>query len=134
MALGGVTLNSLTLNAMSRVRLIGENGKTTKIGALTVNQSTQQWGGRYYGGHWVIDSVNAIQIQTWVVLIANLLITVLSRNIKRNCAFSQVVTMLRLTLMYYINFIAFMEEPDKTWNDMLDKKAEKALPGLTLFD
>ena len=59
--LGGVTLNSLTLNAMSRVRLIGENGKTTKIGALTVKQSTQQWGGRYYGGHWVIDSVNAIQ-------------------------------------------------------------------------
>ena len=80
------------------------------------------------------DSVNAIQIQTWVVLIANLLITVLSRNIKRNCAFSQVVTMLRLTLMYYINFIAFMEEPDKTWNDMLDKKAEKSPPGLTLFD
>ena len=42
--------------------------------------------------------------------------------------------MLRLTLMYYINFIAFMEEPDKTWNDMLDKKAEKSPPGLTLFD
>jgi len=80
------------------------------------------------------DSVNAIQIQTWVVLIANLLITLLSRNIKRNCAFSQVVTMLRLTLMYYINFIAFMEEPDKNWNDMPDKKAEKAPPGLTLFD
>ena len=38
------------------------------------------------------DSVNAIQIQTWVVLIANLLITVLSKNIKRNYAFSQVVT------------------------------------------
>lgn len=31
------------------------------------------------------DSANAIQIQTWVVLIANLLITVLSRSIKRNC-------------------------------------------------
>ena len=29
------------------------------------------------------DSVNAIQIQTWVVLIANLLITVLSRSIRR---------------------------------------------------
>ena len=41
------------------------------------------------------DSVNAIQIQTWVVLIANLLITVLSRSIKRHCAFSQVVTMIR---------------------------------------
>ena len=30
------------------------------------------------------DSVNAIQIQTWIVLIANLLMTVLSRKIKRH--------------------------------------------------
>ena len=49
-------------------------------------------------------------------LIANLLIAVLSRSIKRYCAFSQVVTMVRLTLMYYIDFVAFMENPDKTWN------------------
>ena len=60
------------------------------------------------------DSVNAIQIQTRVVLIANLLITVLSRSIKRHCAFSQVVTMVRLMLMYYVDFIAFMENPEKT--------------------
>ena len=59
------------------------------------------------------DSVNAIQIKTWVVLIANLLITVLSRSIKRHCAFSQVVTMVRLMLMYYVDFIAFMENPEK---------------------
>lgn len=80
------------------------------------------------------DSVNAIQIQTWVVLIANLLITVLSRSIKRNCAFSQVVTMVRLTLMYYIDFIRFMEKPDKTWNDILAKEKQKAPPEPTLFD
>ena len=43
------------------------------------------------------ESVNAIQIQTWVVLIANLLCTVLSRMIKRHVSFSQIVTMLRLT-------------------------------------
>ena len=80
------------------------------------------------------DSVNAIQIQTWVVLIANLLITVLSRSIKRNCAFSQVVTMVRLTLMYYIDFISFMENPDKTWDDILEKRVQKAPPGHSLFD
>lgn len=80
------------------------------------------------------DSVNAIQIQTWVVLIANLLITVLSRSIKRNCAFSQVVAMLRLTLMYYIDFMAFMENPDKTWRDILAKEAQKPPPEPTLFD
>ena len=61
------------------------------------------------------DSVNSIQIQTCVALIANLLITVLSRKIKRHCAFSQMVTIVRLTLMYYIDFISFMENPDKAW-------------------
>ena len=80
------------------------------------------------------DSVNAIQIQTWVVLIANLLITVLSRSIRRYCAFSQVVTMIRLTLMYYIDFVAFMENPDKTWNDILAREAQKSPPEPTLFD
>ena len=80
------------------------------------------------------DSVNAIQIQTWVVLIANLLITVLSRSIKRNCAFSQVVTMIRLTLMYYINFISFMENPDKTWDDILERNVQKAPPEPMLFN
>lgn len=80
------------------------------------------------------DSVNAIQIQTWVVLIANLLLTVLSRTIKRNCAFSQVVTMVRLTLMYYIDFIAFMENPDRIWEDMVTKADSNAPPEPGLFD
>ena len=80
------------------------------------------------------DSINAIQIQTWVVLIANLLITVLSRSIRRNCAFSQVVTMIRLTLMYYIDFIRFMENPDKTWDDIIDRDARKGPPQPTFFD
>ena len=80
------------------------------------------------------DSVNAIQIQTWVVLIANLLLTVLSRSIKRRCAFSQIVAMVRLTLMYYIDFIAFMENPDKTWNDIMADGTEKSPPLPTLFD
>ena len=69
------------------------------------------------------DSVNAIQIQTWVVLIANLLCTVISRMIKRHVSFSQLVTMLRLTLMYYTDFISFMENPQ---NDELIIMAEKA--------
>ena len=74
------------------------------------------------------DSVNAIQIQTWVVLIANLLMTVLSRSIKKHCAFSQIVAMVRLTLMYYIDFRSFMEAPDKIWNDVHTKSP----PNVTL--
>ena len=80
------------------------------------------------------ESVNAIQIQTWVVLIANLLITVLTRSIKRHCAYSQVVTMVRLMLMYYVDLIAFMENPEKTWNEFLAKEEQKAPPELSRFD
>lgn len=79
------------------------------------------------------DSVNAIQIQTWVVLIANLLITVMSRQIKRRCAFSQVTTMIRLTLMYYINFVDFMENPEKTWIQLREKERLKLGQEETLF-
>ncbi|MBR4929635.1 MAG: hypothetical protein IKZ00_02425, partial [Bacteroidaceae bacterium] len=49
------------------------------------------------------------------------------------CAFSQVVTMIRLTLMYYINFISFMENPDKTWDDIIAGDVQKAPPEPVLF-
>ena len=80
------------------------------------------------------DSVNAMQIQAWVILIANPLITVLSRSVKRHCAFSQVVAMVRLMLMYYVDFIAFMENPEKNWNDYPAKEMQKASPEPSLFN
>jgi hypothetical protein len=64
------------------------------------------------------DSINAIQVQTWVVLIANLLCTIISRKIKRQCAFSQIATMIRLMLMYYVDFTGFMEDPERVWNEI----------------
>ncbi|MDR0700366.1 MAG: transposase [Tannerella sp.] len=78
------------------------------------------------------DSVNAIQIQTWVVLIANLLCTVMERKIKRNCAFSQIVTMLRQTLMYYIDFVAFMENPDRG-RQIISEEYAKSSPKIVQY-
>jgi len=80
------------------------------------------------------ESVNAIQIQTWVVLIANLLCTVLSRMIKRHVSFSQIVTMLRLTLMYYSNFIDFMENPQKDECAIWAERAKAPPQEPSLFD
>lgn len=79
------------------------------------------------------ESVNAIQIQTWVVLIANLLMTVLSRCIKRHCAFSQLVAMVRILLMSYVDIIAFMENPDKTWEDIPVFRGANPPPQPSLF-
>lgn len=78
------------------------------------------------------DSVNAIQIQTWVVLIANLLSTILQRKIKRHCSFSQIVAMLRITLMYYTDFLGFMENPDKGTQIIMAEQANSP-PKYPLF-
>ena len=37
-------------------------------------------------------------------------------------------------LMYYVDFIAFMENPEKTCNDFLAKEMQKAPLGPSLFD
>ena len=41
--------------------------------------------------------------------------------------------MVRLMLMYYVDFIAFMENPEKTWNDFLAKEMQKAPPEPSLL-
>ena len=42
--------------------------------------------------------------------------------------------MVRLMLMYYVDFIAFMENPEKTRNDLLAKEMQKAPPEPSLFN
>jgi len=57
-----------------------------------------------------------------------LLVTICSRKIKRYCAFSQIVTMLRTALMYYIDFIAFMENPGETWSVVSQSQNKESPP------
>ena len=61
---------------------------------------------RYFYG----ESANAIKIQVWVTLIANLLLMVLQKHIKRKWSFSGLATMVRIMLMYYVNLYTFLEE------------------------
>lgn len=53
------------------------------------------------------DSPNAIEIQIWCSLIANLLYEVISRNLKRKWAFSNLCSMIRIHLASYINLWQF---------------------------
>ena len=39
-----------------------------------------------------------------------------------------------MQISYKVDFIAFMENPEKTWNDFLAKEELKAPPELSLFD
>ena len=78
---------------------------------LLFKQLKQNFPLRYFYG----ESANAIKIQIWVTLIANLLLMVLQRRIKRPWSFSGLATMVKNMLMYYVNVYTFFEEPEKDW-------------------
>ena len=59
------------------------------------------------------ESQNAIRIQIWCALIADLLIQVLRRHVKRKWAFSNIVSLIRLHLFNYLSLYSFLENPDQ---------------------
>ena len=76
---------------------------------------------RYFYG----ESANAIKIQVWVTLIANLLMTLLQKRLTRPWSFSGLATMVRIVLMYYINMDTFFERPDEDLKLLLKQTAEE---------
>ena len=60
------------------------------------------------------ESANAIKIQIWVTLIANLLLMIMKRKLIRSWSFSGLATMIRITLMYYVDFYSLFNHPGKT--------------------
>jgi hypothetical protein len=59
------------------------------------------------------DNQNAIQIQVWCALIADLLLNIVRQQVKRKWAFSNIVSVVRLHLFNYMNLFSFLENPDK---------------------
>lgn len=96
---------------------------------LLFKQLKQNFPLRYFYG----ESANAIKIQIWVTLIANLLLMVIQKRIKRPWSFSGLATMIRIMLMYYVNCYTFFEDPERDWSKMLEE-AENAPPEPSLFD
>ena len=96
---------------------------------LLFKQLKQNFPLRYFYG----ESANAIKIQIWVTLIANLLLMVMQRRIKRSWSFSNLATMFRIMLMYYVNCYTFFEQPEKDWLKIVE--ADSPPPdGPTLFN
>ena len=96
---------------------------------LLFKQLKQNFPLKYFYG----ESVNAIQSQIWITLIANLLLTVVRKQIKRSWSFSNMVTMIRQMLMYYIDLYEFLENPEKYWME-INKYTQKSSSEPTLFD
>ena len=90
-----------------------------QIGSL-FKQIKQNFPLRYFYG----ESANAIKIQIWVTLIANLLLSVLQSTLKRRWSFSGLATIVRIVLMYYLNLEKFLNRPDADLNIMLAEASE----------
>lgn len=78
---------------------------------LLFKQLKQNFPLKYFLG----DNENAIEIQIWAAMLANLLISLVRSKVKRSWAFSNLVSIIRRQLMNYINIYAFLEDPEKCW-------------------
>lgn len=96
---------------------------------LLFKQMKQNFPLKYFYG----ESDNAIKIQIWVTLIANLLLMVMKKGLTRSWSFSGLATMVRITLMYYVDFYSLFNHPEKDWESIL-KSASEVPRQLTLFD
>ena len=85
-------------------------------------QIKQNFSLRYFYG----ESANAIKIQIWVTLIANLLLSLLQSSLQRRWSFSGLATIVRIVLMEYINMDTFFNMPDADMEMMLEEAAESA--------
>ena len=72
--------------------------------------------------YFVGDNVNAIEIQIWVSLIANLLISVIKSRLTRSWSFSNMTSIIRQHLMNYINIYKFLNDPEKAWLKIIKEK------------
>lgn len=77
---------------------------------LLFKQIKQNFPLKYFYG----ESANAIKKQIWVTLIANLLLMIMKRKLIRSWSFSGLATMIRITLMYYVDFYSLFNHPGKT--------------------
>lgn len=96
---------------------------------LLFKQMKQNFPLKYFYG----ESANAIKIQIWVTLIANLLLMVMQKGLTRKWSFSGLATMVRITLMYYVDFYSLFNNPEKEWEIILSK-ASGAPSRPSLFD
>lgn len=96
---------------------------------LLFKQMKQNFPLKYFYG----ESANAIKVQIWVTLIANLLLMVMQKGLTRKWSFSGLATMVRITLMYYVDFYSLFNNPEREWEVILSE-ATGAPPEPSLFD
>lgn len=88
---------------------------------LLFKQLKQNFPLKYFLG----DNENAIEIQIWTAMLANLLITLVRSRLKRSWAFSNMVSVIRQQLMNYIDIYCFLEDPEGSWREIIKENKMK---------
>jgi hypothetical protein len=78
---------------------------------LLFKQIKQNFPLRYFWG----ESENAIKIQVYAVLIAQLLMVVIRKKAKTKKSFANMITVIRLHLMSYVGLIEFIKDTYNAW-------------------
>jgi hypothetical protein len=94
---------------------------------LLFKQLKQNFPLKYFLG----DNENAIKIQIWCTLIANLLFTIIARNLKRKLSFSILVSFARQHLFSYNRLSDLIEKTERQWRTKHSSKSQKIA---SLFD
>lgn len=82
---------------------------------LLFKQLKQNFQLKYFLG----DNENAIEVQIWTAMLANMLVALVKSKIKRSWAFSNLVSIIRQQLMNYINIYGFLEDPEGSWREVI---------------
>jgi hypothetical protein len=90
---------------------------------LLFKQLKQNFPLKYFLG----DNENAIKIQIYCALIANLLMTVIQKKLKKQWAFSNLVSFCKIHLFNYIHLLNFLENPDKDWQQTQQNEYQYSL-------
>ena len=72
------------------------------------------------------DNANAIKIQVWCVLIADLILNYVRSKLKRNWSYANLSSMVRLHLMTYIQLFKFLNNPEKALINLMQPEATTA--------
>lgn len=87
---------------------------------LLFKQLKQNFPLKYFLG----NNENAIEIQIWASLLANLLMTLVKSKLKRSWAFSNLMSIIRQQLMNYIDIYRFLENPERSWLEIIKENKE----------
>jgi hypothetical protein len=90
---------------------------------LLFKQLKQNFPLKYFLG----DNENAIKIQIYCALIANLMMTVIQKSVRKSWSFSNLVSFCKIHLFNYIHLLRFLENPDKDWQKEKESQVQYCL-------